>query len=199
MRQVTQRICRAFEYQQAFKIGNSETDGKVLYLHGNAIARHTPDGIEITNAGWSSNVTKERLNGLSGVNIVQKNFTWYLNGKEWDGGWINVATGEPRKVKVWSRKGRCPSCGVSGGSKHSESCTFDYSDSKKAKTTFSAIGMAAMMGDVFGKTKKEKNDWKTRMLKAGLENSGLIMPDDWDSLSEKQKEKRLNAAIKELV
>lgn len=30
-------------------------------------------------------ITKERLNALQGVNIVQKNFVWYLNGKEWNG------------------------------------------------------------------------------------------------------------------
>ncbi len=30
------------------------------------------------------------------------------------------------KPKTWSRKGVCPSCGVGTGSKHNESCTFDY-------------------------------------------------------------------------
>jgi len=44
----------------------------------------------ITNAGWQSNTTKERLNGLSGVSIYQKNFQWFLNGKPWNGDWITV-------------------------------------------------------------------------------------------------------------
>ena len=40
--------------------------------------------------GWSSNTTKERLNGLTGVNIWQKDFVWYLNGEEWNGEWIRI-------------------------------------------------------------------------------------------------------------
>ena len=61
------------------------------------------------------------------------------------------------------------------------------------------IAMVAKMGDILCEGKKEKNDWKARMIKAGLENRGLIMPDDWDSLSEDEKERRLNGAIKELA
>jgi len=33
------------------------------------------------------------------------------------------------------------------------------------------------------------------MLKAGLEKSGLSFPDDWDKLSEDDKEARLNGAM----
>jgi hypothetical protein len=33
------------------------------------------------------------------------------------------------------------------------------------------------------------------MIKAGLGNKGLEMPEDWDSLSEDEKEKRLNNVI----
>lgn len=68
----------------------------VLKLHGNAIARRDvvlgdePEHIEITNARWQSNTTKERLNGIPGVSIVQRKGVWYLNGKEWDGSWIEV-------------------------------------------------------------------------------------------------------------
>jgi len=60
------------------------------------------------------------------------------------------------------------------------------------------IAMVAKMGEIFGTNQKEKNDWKARMLKAGLENKGLIMPDDWNTLSEDEKEKRLNRAIEQL-
>jgi len=35
------------------------------------------------------------------------------------------------------------------------------------------------------------------MIKAGL-GSGIQMPDDWEELSEEEKEKRLNKIIKEL-
>jgi len=58
-----------------------------------------------------------------------------------------------------------------------------------------AVAMVAAMGDVFGGSRRESNDWKARMLKAGLQGAGLIMPDDWDTLSETVKEQRLNAAI----
>lgn len=53
----------------------------------------------------------------------------------------------------------------------------------------------AKLGEFFGQTQKEKNDWKARMLKAGLGNSGFEMPADWDELDEETKEARLNAAI----
>ena len=36
------------------------------------------------------------------------------------------------------------------------------------------------------------------MLKAGLEDKGLVMPDDWDGLDENEKEERLNKAITQL-
>ena len=67
------------------KLGNTKSDGTSLYLHGYKIATHTPDGLEITNAGWFTQVTKERLNGLPGVHIQQKDGKWFLNGREWNG------------------------------------------------------------------------------------------------------------------
>lgn len=57
------------------------------------------------------------------------------------------------------------------------------------------VSTVMALGNIFGKDQKEKNDWKTRMLKAGLENKGLIMPDDWNELSEDDKENRLNKVI----
>jgi len=62
------------------------------------------------------------------------------------------------------------------------------------------IGSIAKLGDVLcAGNQKAKNDWKTRMLKAGLGNKGLIMPDDWNKLSEKEKERRLNGAVGQLL
>jgi len=61
-----------------------------------------------------------------------------------------------------------------------------------------AISNIAKLGEIFCEDQKSKNDWKERMLKAGLENKGLIMPEDWDQLSEAEKERRLNAAIKSI-
>lgn len=91
MRKVTTEIVRAFYAREARNIGNSSTDGNALFLHGNKIAEFRDGALWITNAGWSSNTTKERLNGLHGVSINQKNFTWYLNGKEWNGEWIKIS------------------------------------------------------------------------------------------------------------
>lgn len=65
----------------------------------------------------------------------------------------------------------------------------------ESNSELKTIAAVATMGEVFGKTQKEKNDWKTRMIKAGLEHKGLIMPDDWDSLDEDTKEKRLNSVL----
>ena len=80
----------AFQNSRSLTIGNSRTNGESLWLFGNKIAEIRRDGLWITNAGWDSATTKERLNGLSGVNIVQRGGNWYLNGWGWDGGWINV-------------------------------------------------------------------------------------------------------------
>ena len=60
---------------------------------------------------------------------------------------------------------------------------------------FRTTAMTAALGDVFGRTQKEKNDWKTRMLKAGMGNRGLIMPEDWGTLPENVKARRLNKVI----
>lgn len=40
--------------------------------------------------GFFTNTTKERLNALPGVNIVQKLGKWYLNGVLWDGTLTNI-------------------------------------------------------------------------------------------------------------
>lgn len=90
-RKVTQQIVSAFIAGEQIKVSNTSTDGNKLYLHGHLIAEKRDGELWITNAGWTSNVTKERLNGLPGVSIAQKNFTWFLNGKEWNGQWVNVS------------------------------------------------------------------------------------------------------------
>jgi hypothetical protein len=87
---ITERICKAFEQRIAKKIDNSETDGTSLWLFGNKIAEWREDGIWITNAGWQSKTTKERLNGLTGVSIQQRAGSWYINGNFWGGEWTSV-------------------------------------------------------------------------------------------------------------
>ena len=95
MRQITKDSINAFLNRKTFTRQNMkvrEMNGKFyLKLHGNIIAvLHKDNTLQITNCGWFSNTTKERLNGLWCVDIHQKNFVWYLNGEEWNGNLITV-------------------------------------------------------------------------------------------------------------
>ena len=67
---------------------------------------------------------------------------------------------------------------------------------KDPKTDFKTIATVAKMGAFFGKDLKEKNDWKARMLRAGLETKGLQMPPDWNTLDEAEKQKRLDDVLR---
>jgi hypothetical protein len=60
---------------------------------------------------------------------------------------------------------------------------------------FKTISAFAKLGELFCDNQKDKNDWKARMLKAGLENKGFEMPEDWNTLDEDTKQVRLNAVI----
>lgn len=64
----------------------------------------------------------------------------------------------------------------------------------QAEGALKTVGLIAMMGELFADTQKDKNDWKLRMLKAGI--SGLSIPEDWDTLTEAEKTRRLDAVIK---
>lgn len=65
------------------------------------------------------------------------------------------------------------------------------------KKEFNFIAVVAKMGEVFASTKKEANDWKLRMIKAGL-GDAIQEPDDWNMLDESEKEARLNKITAEL-
>ena len=89
-RKITQESVQKFLDGVPFKKSNMEVsrEGTIYYLklHGNKIAALESDGkMWVSNAGWRSNTTKERLNGLPGVRVHQKNYQWYLNGNVWDG------------------------------------------------------------------------------------------------------------------
>ena len=65
----------------------------------------------------------------------------------------------------------------------------------KIDSQFKTVSMVASLGNIFyDNTQKERVDWKLRMLKAGV--GGLNIPEDWDTLSEDEKEKRLDKIIK---
>jgi hypothetical protein len=90
MRKITREIVNAFENSRSLTIGNSRTNGESLWLFGNKIAEVRRDGLWISNGGWNSRTTKERLNGLTGVRVEQFRGKWFLNENEWDGRWVNV-------------------------------------------------------------------------------------------------------------
>ena len=94
-RKITQESIDKFLSRVPFKKANMEVDqcyGQYrLKLHGNTIAVLDEfNMLSISNAGWESTTTKERLNGLPHVRIHQRKFQWYLNGNEWNGEWTRV-------------------------------------------------------------------------------------------------------------
>lgn len=95
-RKITDQAIEAFLKGEVFRSGNTQINKRIggmeMLLFGNIIATNiSGDGLVITNAGWKTNTTKERLNSLPGVSINQKAGKWYLNGKEWDGKPIKVS------------------------------------------------------------------------------------------------------------
>lgn len=97
MRKITKESIEAFNSNTNFKKANTEVvvlnTVTLLRLHGNTIAEkfHLPiKALYISSCGWESNVTKERLNGISGVSITQKNHIWFLNGNQWNGSSIKI-------------------------------------------------------------------------------------------------------------
>jgi len=95
MRKITQLATDAFMRAQPFRMSNTVVtceDDVRLYLHGNLIAvwNCILGTIKITDAGWPTMTTKERLNGLPGVHIQQKSGQMYLNGEKWSGEWTEV-------------------------------------------------------------------------------------------------------------
>ena len=97
MRAITRDSVNAFLNGQKFKASNMEVKVQenvtVLILFGNEIAYRYNDPertLSITDAGWQSNTTKERLNAIPGVEIKQVKGVWNLNGEEWDGSLIDI-------------------------------------------------------------------------------------------------------------
>ena len=92
MRKITQDSINAFLNRQMFTRQNMKVrknhrfETYYLMLHNNIIAiLYEDDTLIITNCGWFTRTTRERLNGLPNVNIIQRNFEWFLNGNKWNG------------------------------------------------------------------------------------------------------------------
>jgi hypothetical protein len=66
MRKITRELASAWRNHTPWKKSNTETDGQSVWLHGNSIAKRDPDTGHVfySLAGWSTNTTRERLNGI---------------------------------------------------------------------------------------------------------------------------------------
>lgn len=91
MRKITEQSINAFLNHRSFKKDNTEVkrynlSGEyALYLFGNRIAWLESGKIWISNRGYFTQTTKERLNAIPNVSIIQRKRKWYLNGIEWNG------------------------------------------------------------------------------------------------------------------
>lgn len=90
MKKVTLLTTTAFANGSSLKMGNSEADGDVYLLHGHPIARREGNTITISDCGYRTNVTKERLNGILSAfgqseSIYQRKGVWYIGDHEWHG------------------------------------------------------------------------------------------------------------------
>ena len=97
MKKITEQSINAFMNAKKFNKQNMSVEVlpnvTILKLYGNAIAYRYNDPqktLTISNCGWFSKTTKERLNALPNVYIQQIQFKWYLNGKEWNGEKIDI-------------------------------------------------------------------------------------------------------------
>lgn len=89
MTKVTQKAVESFLSGQNFNSSNTKVTSNghtvEMFLFDNLIAQLVGGTLKITNAGWESKTTKDRLNGLPNVSIQQIKKVWYLNGEKWDG------------------------------------------------------------------------------------------------------------------
>lgn len=84
------RIVKAFYEGKTAKDKHDRCENYNLYYKDNLIAYIKQGKLWISSAGWRTNTTKSRLNQLGNFHLTQRNYTWYINGFEWDGNWINV-------------------------------------------------------------------------------------------------------------
>jgi hypothetical protein len=85
MRRITFDAVNAFLNNERFKKSNTQVINGSIYLHDNRIAWWEKGKVWISSCGYKTVTTKERLNGLPNVHIIQKNGEWFINGQRWDG------------------------------------------------------------------------------------------------------------------
>ena len=91
MRKITQEAVNALYGKYSFKKDNTQVleidKNWCMFLYGSMIAKISSLGLEVNHHDFLTATTKERLNGLPGVQIRQNNFVWYLNGTQMGEGW----------------------------------------------------------------------------------------------------------------
>ena len=91
-------ICNAFLNKKIRKTKRDETNGWSYFLFGNIIAERRGEEIWITNSGWKTITTKDRLNKI-GAYLYAKKGVWHLNECPWEGEWVNMKTYKKEIIK----------------------------------------------------------------------------------------------------
>jgi len=88
MRKISIDSARAFLNKKPFNKQNMSVNDGVMRLYGNAIAWSENDKLILSDCGWQTVTTKDRLNAvltlLNKGHIFQKDFEWFykpMNGK----------------------------------------------------------------------------------------------------------------------
>ena len=64
MRKISVAIAKAFCNSTSKKLNNTETDGQNIWLYGNLIAKKGKGQVWISNAGWCTQTTHDRLRAI---------------------------------------------------------------------------------------------------------------------------------------
>lgn len=105
MRKITKNTIDALKTGKRLSTGNMLVKDGNVYLHGNLIASLENLVLTVTDAGWQTNTTKERLNGiLDGFGlqgIYQKKHVWYFqDGTRWTGSTTFYLDKEPKVLEI---------------------------------------------------------------------------------------------------
>tara|TARA_R100000544_G_scaffold27206_1_gene14106 strand:+ start:220 stop:837 length:618 start_codon:yes stop_codon:yes gene_type:complete len=196
MRKISKDSARAFINGETFNRDNTSVEISpnnkyvYMYLFGNWIARKNLENgnININNCGYSTVTTKDRLNAIiyySDYNhnfkhIFQKNHTWYIYKNVTDKkGCIVDGYATPFKSNDWFSL-----VGDDGILDGNENNPYDEYNPLKGALMVSKF-MELMQGDDIAQSNKQQKRIFDTV-------PGLSFPDDWDTLPEVEKNKRLN-------
>lgn len=113
MKKVTEQTVTAFMNGKKRSVGNTQSTGDALYLHGNIIAKRVDGKVFATNAGWPTPTTRERLNGLPDVWFTQHKGAQIVSlidkkndiktSFDWDGDWIWIGASSKKEAEAVAR------------------------------------------------------------------------------------------------